>query len=82
MSFGVRGTGCGESVCKGTGQTHFVGEPVLEAVRGCIMVASYGGSKTAKGGRTRPLGACGTRVAAGRGVTFSFTKDRPHIATA
>ena len=28
MSFGVRGTGCGESVCKGTGQTHFVGEPV------------------------------------------------------
>ena len=28
MSFGVRGTGGGESVCKGTGQTHFVREPV------------------------------------------------------
>ncbi len=29
MSFGVRGTVGGESVCKGTGQTHFVREPVF-----------------------------------------------------
>ena len=38
MLFCVRGTWGGESVCKGTGQTHFVGEPVLgrSAVVGVI----------------------------------------------